>query len=199
MEENIDSITDFLFEVGMLAKTPRSFYYFLGNGQQSVAEHINRTVYIGYILTSMTAEKVDMAKILKMCLFHDLAETRVSDLNYVHQKYNDRLEEKAIEDITRTIPFGQDIKGTVEEYEKKESLEAKIVKDADILEFILSLKEQVDIGSQKAASWLPNVLKRLKTDDAKKLADKIINSDSDHWWFGDKNDSWWVNRNKLGS
>ena len=32
-------------------------------------------------------EKIDSAKILEMCLFHDLAETRVSDLNYVHQKY----------------------------------------------------------------------------------------------------------------
>ena len=25
---------------------------------------------------------------------------------------------------------------------------------------------------------------------------KILEIDSDHWWFGDKDDSWWVNRNK---
>ena len=28
-----------------------------------------------------------------MCLLHDLAEARVSDLNYVHQKYTERKEE----------------------------------------------------------------------------------------------------------
>jgi len=197
MEEHIDPIIDFLFEAGMLAKTPRSGFFFLGSGEQSVAEHINRTVYIGYVLAAMTPG-VDMTKILKMCLFHDLAETRVSDLNYVHQKYNERMEEKAINDLTLPLPFGLDIKETIEEYEKRESLEAKIVKDSDILELILSLKEQVDIGNQKAASWLPSVTQRLKTDNAKLLAAKIIKSDSDHWWFGNKDDNWWVNRNKQG-
>lgn len=195
MEEHIDPIIDFLFEAGMLAKTPRSGFFFLGSGEQSVAEHINRTVYIGYVLASMTPG-ADMTKVLKMCLFHDLAETRVSDLNYVHQKYNERMEEKAINDLTLPLPFGLDIKETIDEYEKRESLEAKIVKDSDILELILSLKEQVDIGNQKAASWLPSVTQRLKTDNAKLLASKIIKSDSDHWWFGNKDDNWWVNRNK---
>jgi len=36
----MDSIADFLFEVGMLSRTPRSGYQFLGSGRESVAEHI---------------------------------------------------------------------------------------------------------------------------------------------------------------
>lgn len=44
----MESIADFLFEVGMLCKTPRSGYQFLGSGRESVAEHILRTVFIGF-------------------------------------------------------------------------------------------------------------------------------------------------------
>jgi len=42
---------NFLFEVGMLKKTPRTGYQFLGSGQESVAEHSFRTVLIGYLLS----------------------------------------------------------------------------------------------------------------------------------------------------
>jgi len=46
----MESIADFLFETGMLAKTPRSGYQFLGSGRETVAEHILRTIYVGYTL-----------------------------------------------------------------------------------------------------------------------------------------------------
>jgi putative hydrolase of HD superfamily len=40
-------IANFLFEVGMLQKTPRSGFQFLGSGHESVAEHVFSTVFIG--------------------------------------------------------------------------------------------------------------------------------------------------------
>ena len=52
-------IVNFLFEVGILSKTPRSGFHFLGSGKQSVSEHINRTVFIGYTL-SMMEKEVDL-------------------------------------------------------------------------------------------------------------------------------------------
>ena len=195
MQKDIKKVADFLFEVGMLAKTPRSGFFFLGSGEQSVAEHINRASYIGFVLASMD-KHADMSKVLKMCLLHDLAEARVSDLNYVHQKYAETKEEKAVEDLAASVPFGEDIKNIISEYEKRESKEAKFAKDADNLEFLLSLKEQVDIGNKRAESWIPPLLKRFLTEEAKQLANAIIETDSDHWWFGDKDDSWWINRDK---
>lgn len=189
------NIANFLFEVGILSKTPRSGFFFLGSGQQSVAEHINRVCYIGYVL-AMLEDKVDVSKVIIMCLFHDIAETRVSDLNYVHQLYNVRMEEKAIDDIAATLPFGEHTKSIIYEYEKRQSKESKIVKDADNLELILFLKEQLDIGNQRAANWIDKAVKRLITKGAKKLAKTIISTDSDEWWHGDKGDDWWVNRSK---
>jgi putative hydrolases of HD superfamily len=194
-KDEFGSIVDFLFETGILARTPRSGFFFLGSGQQSVAEHINRVTYIGFTLGLMT-EGVDVGKILKMCLLHDLHESRISDLNYVHQKYTERLEEKALKDLTGTLPFGKEIEALVEEYEARETMEARLAKDADRLEWLMALKEQLDTGNARAASWMDSAHKRMDTDIAKQLAQKIMNTESDHWWFANKDDKWWINRKK---
>ena len=92
---NLKRIARFLFEVGMLRHTERSGFKFLGSGRQSVAEHILRVAYIGYVMSKME-KGIDAEKLLKMCLFHDLCEARTGDLNYVYKRYMKADEEKAI-------------------------------------------------------------------------------------------------------
>ena len=176
------SVANFLFEVGMLAKTPRSGFHFLGTGQQSVAEHVNRVSYIGYALAQMDGT-VDISKVLKMCLFHDISETRISDLNHIHQKYVERKEHSAVKDISDSIPFGSDIFDVLHEYEKRESKEAKLVKDADTLEWVLALKEQLDTGNTRALEWIKIGIARLVTKSGKDLSDAIMETNSNDWWF----------------
>lgn len=195
MKKKDKAVVDLLFEVGILSKTPRSGFHFLGSGKQSVSEHISRVIYVGYVLGTMR-KGVDTAKILKMCLFHDLAEARTSDLNYVHQKYTNSDEHQAISDLCVTLPFGKDIEDTLSEYAERKSEEAMLAKDADQLEWLLSLKEEVDIGNKRAETWIPSAVKRLKTKEAQNLAQIIIKTNSDNWWFAKKNDDWWVNRDK---
>jgi putative hydrolase of HD superfamily len=190
-------IANFFYETGILAKTPRSGFHFLGSGQQSVAEHINRVVFIGYSL-ALSVEKVNLAKVLQMCLLHDLHEGRTSDLNYVHQKYTKTQESKAVGDLVKAIPFGKQFKKILKEYLERKTIEARLAKDADRLEWIISLKEQLDTGNTKAKEWLPSAIKRLDTKVAKELAAEIMKINSDDWWFEDKSDSWWVNRDKKG-
>jgi len=193
--KDMDKIADFLYETGILAKTPRSGFFFLGSGEQSVAEHVNRVCYTAYSLAKMNGQ-VDTGKVVQMALFHDISESRISDLNYVHQKYTERLEDKAHQNLADSLPFGEAVKELIDEYEERESLESKIVKDADNLEFVISLKEQQDIGNARAEAWLPSALQRLKTEEGKQLGAVIMEIDSDRWWFGKKDDSWWVNRDK---
>jgi putative hydrolase of HD superfamily len=194
-DANLDPIVDFLFEVGILAKTPRSGFFFLGSGEQSVAEHINRVCYIGYTLAKIAGD-VDTGKVVQLCLFHDISESRISDLNYVHQKYTERLEQKAHHDLASALPFGEDVKALLDEYEERESKESLLAKDADNLELLLSLKEQLDIGNTRAKTWFSPLVQRLKTEEAKVLAEHIIEIESDRWWYGQKDDEWWVRRNK---
>ncbi len=194
-DKEASAVVDFLFEAGILAETPRSGFHFLGSGKQSVAEHLNRVSYIGYAL-AMVDGTVDIARVLKMCLFHDFAEARVSDLNYVHQKYVKSDETGAIADATKQLPFGDDVAAVMEEYEARVTPEALIAKDSDTLEWILSLKEQADTGNSRAQTWLPSATARLNTAAAQSLAASILDTDSDHWWFANKDDEWWVTRNK---
>lgn len=50
---NLKPVANFLFEAGNLSKTPRSFHPLLGSGSQTVAEHINRTCYVGLALANL--------------------------------------------------------------------------------------------------------------------------------------------------
>lgn len=184
------NIANFLFEAGMLKRTPRTGFQFLGSGAESVAEHIFRTVYIGYALGNL-AKNVDTGRLVKMCLFHDLPEARTGDLNYVNKKYVKADMEKAVDDLAATVPFGDEIKELVLEFEKGESLEAQLANDSDQLELILALKEYKDLGNKYADEWLEYALKRLKTDIARQLAKTILETDSSLWWFSEKSD-WWV-------
>lgn len=184
------NIANFLFEAGMLKRTPRTGFQFLGSGAESVAEHIFRTVYIGYTLGHLSAG-VNAERLIKMCLFHDLPEARTGDLNYVNKKYVKADIERAVEDLSATVPFGAEIKELVDEFEKGESTEALLAHDADQLELILALKEYKDVGNKYADEWLEYALKRLKTDIARNLAKTILSTDSSLWWFSDKSD-WWV-------
>lgn len=191
--KNKKQIVNFLFETGILGKTPRSGFYFLGSGEQSVAEHISRVIFIGYTLSQLEP-KANIGKVLQMCLLHDLHESRTSDLNYVHRKYTKSDEKRATEEIADTLPFGDDLVSIVDEFENNKTLEARLAKDADQIEMILSLKEQVDIGNTRAKTWLPSAIKRLQTKTAKELAREIVKTSSDSWWFSNKKDSWWVNK-----
>jgi putative hydrolase of HD superfamily len=184
-------IANFLFEVGMLTKTPRTGFRFLGSGCESVAEHVLRTIFIGYTLCKLEAD-VDELKVLKICLVHDLPEARTGDMNYMYKKYVTVNEEKAIRELTETLFFGDEIKATIHEFNEKKTKEALIAHDADQLSLILQLKEYGDLGNKYTKDWIEFARKRLCTETAKKLAGSIINTDSSHWWFKDKSD-WWIN------
>jgi putative hydrolase of HD superfamily len=187
----MDAIANFLFEVGMLKRTPRTGLQFLGSGEESVAEHVFRVVFIGYSLVRMEQD-VDELKVLKMCFLHDLPEARIGDLNYVNKKYVTADETKAIRDLAETIPFGGDIEQVIEEFNRAETREAQLANDADQLELILMLKEYKDLGNKYADEWISYALKRLRTEKAQALAHAIIDTDSTSWWFKDKSD-WWIN------
>ncbi|HOF04233.1 MAG TPA: HD domain-containing protein [Syntrophales bacterium] len=184
-------IANFLFEVGMLQKTPRSGYQFLGSGCESVAEHILRTIYIGYVLCRLDPQ-ADEQRVLKICLFHDLPEARTGDMNYVNKKYVRVDEEKAVAELTETLPFGEDITAAIREFNARETREAGIAHDADQLALIVQLKEYGDLGNKYSKEWISFAIKRLCTENGKRLAQNILKTDSSAWWFQDKSD-WWIN------
>lgn len=183
-------IVHFFFELGMLKKTPRSGFQFLGSGRESVAEHSFRVALIGYTLAKLT-EHPDPYKIVCLCLFHDVPEARTGDLNYVNKQYVVPDETAAINDLASTLPFGAEYRALLQEYREEATEESKLVHDADQLDLILELKEQNDLGNTYARQWIHFALKRLKTDIGRRLATEILRTDSADWWFKG-HDHWWL-------
>ncbi len=186
-------LVQFFFEMGMLKRTPRTGYRFLGTGEESVAEHSFRTAIIGFSLAS--EQDVDVEKVVLMCLFHDIAEARTGDHNYVYQRYVISDEERALRDQLKGLPFSEKIKELIEEFNKGETEEAKIARDSDQLDLILELKEQLDIGNENAREWIEYAIKRLETNRAKEIAKQIMSTHSSDWWFV-KDTDWWIKGNR---
>ena len=184
------ALANFLFEVGMLKRTPRSGLPFLGSGGDSVAEHILRTTYIAFALGRLSKE-VDPQRVVLLCLLHDLPEARTGDLNYQNKKYVTADEHAAVRDLARTLPFGDEVQRLWEEYEACETPEARLAHDCDQLELLLVLKEERDRGNPQADSWIPFALRRLRQPLARELAQSILGGHSSDWWFEDRGD-WWV-------
>jgi putative hydrolase of HD superfamily len=98
--------------------------------------------------------------------------------------------------LTQSLFFGDDIKAAIDEFNRKETKESLIARDADQIALILQLKECGDLGNKYSEEWIDFALQRLNTDNGKKLAEKITKTDSSLWWFKEKG-SWWINGNSC--
>ncbi|GAB1410979.1 HD domain-containing protein [Desulfovibrionales bacterium] len=182
-------IADFIFELGMLRKTPRTGYQFLGSGAENVAEHSFRTAMIGYVLAQKSG--ADVARTVILCLFHDVHEARIGDFNYVNHIYNSSNPELALVHALEGTGLRMDVLGMWRELEAKDSLEACLAQDADQLDLIANLKEEQDLGNPYAAKWLEHAVLRLKTPIAKECAEAVLAADHTDWWFERPDASWW--------
>lgn len=186
-------IVDFFNECGMLRKTPRTGYQFLGSGSENVAEHSYRTAVIGHVLALMAG--ADVARTTYMCLFHDLHEARTGDFNYVAHIYNKSTRTEALRHATDGTGLGEDILGYWAELEETETLEAKLAQDADQLDFILNLKEELDQGNRYAGEWLKSAVERVRTEWGRELARTVLETDHKDWWYLGPDRDWWERKN----
>ena len=175
-------IANLLFEAAHLKRTPRSGFNFLGAGRESVAEHTFCTLFIAWVMTKVETD-VDALRLISMCLVHDLPESRIGDINYVQKQYVAADETLAMNHMGGNTSLGSDISDLVHEFNKGETLEARLAKDADQISLVIELKTLADIGFKPPHKWLPYVLKRLQTETGKQIAEAIAQTDWDTWWF----------------
>ncbi len=157
-----------------------------------MAEYLLRTAYIAFAL-AYYHPTVDSYRVAMMAMVHDLGEGRTSDHNYVHQKYGRMSEDKAMQDFADTVPFGEEIRKLYLEEQARESLEARLVKDADQLEWMATLLHEDAKGNKKARAWADIAFKRLKTKAGKSLGKALFKAHPDDWWL-DVKSAWWVDR-----
>lgn len=184
MTKKLEKLAHLFYELGSLRKIARSHRQALLTNDLSdnISSHSYRVTTIGWFLAKL--EKADPYKVVTMCLFHDAAEARTGDQNWVNKKYVKTFEDEVTIDQFSGIPAEKELLDIAGEYEKRESLESKLAKDADILDQILLLKEYAWQGNQEAMDWLNGRehSKRIFSPSAKKLAQEILSQKPSDWW-----------------
>ncbi|MCP3685333.1 MAG: HD domain-containing protein [bacterium] len=186
-ERGLDSLVSFIFESGTLKRIQRSHCQTLGTSDliDNIATHSFRCALIGFHLA--ICEDVDPFAVAVMCLLHDLSETRCGDQNWVHKRYVAIDEEKITEEQLSSLPvsiLGHSALSIAREYHRRESIESKIAKDADVLEQVCLLREYEDHGVKEASLWLSHFEENnpMYSDTAKNLLSKIKSTDLNVWW-----------------
>lgn len=181
---------EFLYEIGCLRHIQRTWKQFLNPDFENLSEHLLRVVWISLVLARYEGV-TDTAKIMKMAIVHDLSESRSVDSHYVSRQYVDRHEHAAITDTLAGTAVAEEFQAIWEEYERRDSIESKIVKDADSLDVDLELKEQefrgLKLGGDTFEGRKYVAKTRLYTQSAQRFWDMIQDSNPNDWHLRGKN------------
>ncbi|MVM32485.1 HD domain-containing protein [Spirosoma sp. HMF4905] len=118
--------------------------------QESVAEHTWRMSLMAVLMEPHLEQKVDMVKLLKMVIIHDLIEAEAGDMSALDVLRNPSLrlvkqqrEIQAIENLRAKLgePLGPEIYELWFEFEEKTTYEAKVANAFDKLEVQLQHNE----------------------------------------------------------
>jgi putative hydrolases of HD superfamily len=184
-----ERIADFFFELGTMRKLLRSHRQLLLTDDLSdnIASHSFRVTMIGWFLAK--EEEVDPYKVVMMCLLHDMEEVRTMDHNYLHKRYVQSFPDVVDKEQLGTLPH-KDLGDIITEYRARESREAIVAKDADLIDQIVLLREYAWQGNKEAQIWLTGKgnekgntqYNRLMTESARRIGSVLLERNPSDWW-----------------
>lgn len=143
-------ILDFLGVAEKLKSVLRHSWTSTGR-QESVAEHSWRLCVFAWLLKHKFPD-IDMDKVIRMCLFHDLGEALTGDIPSFKKTDGDEHDEKKA--ISRILGMlDEDLRTELEalfrEMEEKKTREARLYKTLDKLEAVIQHNEA------PLETWIP--------------------------------------------
>ncbi len=181
---NIKRDTELLFEISAFRHLDRAWKHFFGQDVANNSEHTFRVAWIALTISGYHKE-VDTGRVLKMALVHDLVESRCGDTNYLSRQYVEQKEAMAADDIFDRTVHASEMRELIDEYKKRETIESRIVKDADNLDADIELKELESRGDALGRDWHKErkemVYPKLYTEVARRFWDEIAGSDPHGW------------------
>jgi len=138
--DELDGVLAFLRAAERLKTVKRSGWTSTGEAE-SVAEHTWRLCLMAMVVYGQ-APGVDLAKLLRMCIIHDLGEAIGGDVPAPAQVGGSPKSGQEREDLLTLVaplpdPLRADIVALWDEYESASSVEARLAKGLDKLETIL--------------------------------------------------------------
>jgi putative hydrolase of HD superfamily len=137
-----------LIELQRLKRLERTGWTLRGlpNGTESVASHSFGVCVAAMMLADEVKARgleVDCERVLRMALLHDWAETRVGDMpktatGYFGADARKSAETSAFADIVAGVGSAEsDYRELYKDYEERASLEARLVKAADVIDLLV--------------------------------------------------------------
>lgn len=181
---NYKKIVNFLFELNESKRSPREGWQRVGvRNPESIAEHTAICAQIAFVLAKM--EGADAKQAVVLALFHDIGEIRAGDDDLMAQIYHDKngAETKARMAQIEELFLKDEFSKIFGELDEKNTKEAIIVKDADLLELAIQAKVYEHSGYRAALLFIDGMRNKLKTESAKKLLLEIEKSKIEDWWM----------------
>ena len=142
---------DFLGKLERMKSVPRHSITVEGV-KESVAAHSWRLAVMAYLLKNEVDDDVDIDKVIRMCLLHDIGEAVTNDIPSFNKTDEDReTEDKAVDQLLRLLPdrLYREFSELFGEMEERKTKEAKMYKALDNMEAVIQHNES-DIST-----WLP--------------------------------------------
>jgi len=136
MDERFRKQLEFLAEIDALKGVVRRSYALQGERFENSAEHSWHMAMMGLILSEYVPEKIDLAKVVKMCLVHDIVEVDVGDTFCYDTAANvgrEDREREAAERIFGMLPSDQsgELRALWDEFEERRTPEARYANALD--------------------------------------------------------------------
>lgn len=161
-----DKLIDLCSELMRLKAVPRMGWLLRGvRDVESVAAHSYGVAVVAMFLADRAISlgiQVDVEKVLRMALLHDLTEARTGDLPNTIKALFDSATLKAAdaraagEMLTGLGPLGETYLELWTDYEHRTSLEARLVKAADKLDLLLQALEYEKGGARSLDEFWSN-------------------------------------------
>ncbi|HUQ31508.1 MAG TPA: HD family hydrolase [Pyrinomonadaceae bacterium] len=156
----------------------------LAPGSESVADHSYGVVVAAMLLADeMTARGVtlNIERVLRMAVLHDWAEARVGDMPRTATRYfgadaRKRAERAAFDDMVSPLKAGgmSDMYTALhEDYEERASLEARLVKAADVIDLLVQTLAFERAGARGLDEFWDGVAERYLGLDG--VAGEVVN------------------------
>lgn len=167
---NAQTILDFIEEIGALKNLPRSGWQFRGiKDTESIADHSYRVSLLSMVLADLLKTygvPLDLAKVMRMALLHDIAEAKIGDiplpaLEYIPENVKTHGEREAIKSMFGGFgAIGQSYIDIWNEFQGNVSLESKLIGAADKLELMIQAYEYEKLGYRSLETFWENALNR---------------------------------------
>ena len=142
MDERLQKQLDFILEIDKEKNIFRQTHLSGHGRNENDAEHAWHMAIMAYLLQEYSNEKIDVARVMLMCLIHDVVEIDAGD-TYAYDaeglKTQKAREEAAKERLYSMLPEDQkaDLVAVFDEFEERKTPEAKFARALDNLQPLL--------------------------------------------------------------